>query len=133
MGRKLNIVIVDDNEIDLMIGERMISRVNASINVKTFPSGDEALAWIKEEGKDCIDQKTIFLIDIYLPNCNGFIVSKDIVKLSKEQKCECICYLLSATIDQSDKRKIELNKDLKGFIGKPITVDVINNIIENYA
>ena len=133
MGKKLNIIIVDDNEIDLMIGERMISRVNANINVKTFSTGGKAIAWLKEGERNCYDEKTIFLIDIYLPNCSGFIVSKDIVELSKEQNCACECYLLSATIDHSDKRKIELNKNLKGFIGKPITVDVINHIIEDYS
>ena len=133
MGKKLNIIIVDDNEIDLMIGERMISRVNANINVKTFSTGSKAIAWLKEENRDCDEEKTIFLVDIYLPNCSGFIVSKDIVELSKKQNCECVCYLLSATIDHSDKRKIELNKNLKGFIGKPLSVDIINNIIEDYS
>jgi response regulator RpfG family c-di-GMP phosphodiesterase len=133
MGKKLNIIIVDDNEIDLMIGERMISRVNANINVKTFSTGGKAIAWLKEEEIDCHAEKTIFLIDIYLPNCSGFLVSKDIMKIAKEQNCDCVCYLLSATIDQSDKRKIELNKNIKGFIGKPITVNVINNIIEDYS
>ena len=133
MGKKLNIIIIDDNDIDLMIGERLISRVNSNIGVKTFSTGNEATAWLKEDSVNCCDEKTIFLIDIYLPNCNGFKVSEEIVKISKGKKCECVCYLLSATIDQSDKRKIANNKNLEGFIGKPITVDIINNILKNYS
>ena len=130
MNDDVNIVVVDDNEIDLMIGKRLISRVNSNIKVETFSSICEVISWVNSEKDYFKKNNVVFFIDIYLPNGNGFKLSEDIFKrISDIKEKNSIFYLLSATIDDVDLRKVKNSDLIKGFIGKPLTVDIINQVI----
>jgi response regulator RpfG family c-di-GMP phosphodiesterase len=131
MNRSLRIIIVDDNEIDLMIGKRLISRVQPSIVVETFNCGKQAVEWAINNSINCIEEKWIFIIDIYMPQSNGFDVISDISLAIDEKMNSTQYYLLSATIDQYDMAKIKSNPLIKQFIGKPITTSLINELIAN--
>jgi response regulator RpfG family c-di-GMP phosphodiesterase len=128
----VNIVVVDDNEIDLMIGKRLISRVNSNIKVKTFSSICEVISWVNSEEEYFKKNKVVFFIDIYMPHGNGFKLSEDIFNtISNEKDKNAIFYLLSATIDDVDLRKVKKSDLIKGFIGKPLTVEIINQVISD--
>ena len=99
MNKEISIVIVDDNEIDLMIGERLLSRVDPNIVVFTFLTGKKAINWVKERGQCDFTDTTLFLIDIYMPDCSGYFVAESIQNLFKDQTKNAECFLLSATID----------------------------------
>lgn len=126
---QIGIVLVDDNDIDLMIGERLISVVNPDIAVKTFASGNTLLEWLQSDSHQCIAQKVIVFIDIYMPKMNGFEVAEKAHKILDSKGCKAECYLLSATIDDLDLQKIESHTLISGFVGKPITQHVINQLV----
>ena len=129
MNNTFTILLIDDNDIDLMIGERLISVVNPDVKVNGFTRGQRALDWLKDLGSDCLHQKVVLFIDIYMNEMNGFEVAHRATQLIESFGCEAECYLLSATIDDSDLRRIKNDPKIKGFIGKPITQDVLNNIV----
>jgi len=129
VSEKLSIVIVDDNEIDLMIGERLLSRVDDSIVVYTFSCADDVLLWLENSKIEELAEVTLFLIDIYMPVFNGFYVADKVIEKFEKLPKQAACYLLSATIDISDTRKINRNSKVQGYIGKPITVHLFKDLI----
>lgn len=131
MNNRVGIILVDDNDIDLMIGGRLISVINPDIVLKTFAGGEAFLQWIQSESNQCIAQKVIVFIDIYMPKMNGFEVAEKAYKLFENKGCTIECYLLSATIDDYDLQKIERHPLISGFIGKPITQAILNELVGN--
>lgn len=129
MDKPVRIFIVDDNEIDLMIGKRLISRVDSNCVVETFLSGKLLYEWLDNLDTEISNEKWVFLIDIYMPNCSGFDVVKNLVLKMKNVPNEAIYYLLSATIDRADVERIKRDPTVKKFIGKPITVELIKNTL----
>tara|TARA_R110002050_G_scaffold221792_2_gene357676 strand:+ start:48178 stop:48579 length:402 start_codon:yes stop_codon:yes gene_type:complete len=129
MNKSIRIIIVDDNEIDLMIGKRLISRVEANIVVNTFLSCESLYEWLNQFKKEEIPTQWVFLIDIYMPKCNGFEVVKELTNLMKPITKNTSYYLLSATIDFADVQRIKMDNTIKEFIGKPITVDLIQKML----
>jgi CheY-like chemotaxis protein len=123
------IVIVDDNEIDLMIANRLFNRVDSDICVQTFMSCQELSIWLESKKEDGLPQNLVFLIDIYMPNCNGFSIAESISHFFDNHPLKPPCYLLSASIDYSDKLKIKQNEFVTGFLGKPITIDWISMLL----
>lgn len=123
---------MDDNEIDLMIGRRLLSRVDSTVIVDTFPSGHALFEWLETKGTEGLTDTTVFLIDIYMSSCNGHTVASNIQTFYENSNKKAICYLLSSSIDDSDKRKIMENKNLAGFIAKPITVSWFQDILEKH-
>ncbi len=131
MKNDVNIVVVDDNEIDLMISKRLISRVDSNITVKTFSSFCEVVSWVRSDEEYFTSNDVVFFIDIYMPDGNGFKLSQEIFdQISKYDKKNTTFYLLSATIDDLDLKKVKKSDLIKGFIGKPLTVDAINRVID---
>jgi len=132
VSNKVTIIIVDDNEIDLMIGSRMISRVDPNIVVKLFLSGIALKKELKEQGDEILSSgTTIFLIDIYMPCCSGFDLVKDIGQILAEKDASVVYYLLSASIDTSDLTRINSNAKINEFIGKPLGIENLNKIIKD--
>ena len=130
MNETITIALVDDNDIDLMIGERLISVVNPDINVETFSSGEALLLRLASKNHMCLAQKMIFFIDIYMPQMNGFEVVERAKKITQKNGCKVDFYLLSATIDDIDLKKIKKHPDVTGFIGKPITANVLDELVK---
>ncbi len=133
MSDKLSIVIVDDNEIDLMIGERLLSRVDQSIALTKFNHSTEMLNWLQREDENSFTTNTIFLVDIYMPIFNGYYVAEQITQVFDAFDKKAIIYLVSATIEISDNRKLMLNSRVEGYIGKPVTVSLFKELIKKHG
>ena len=129
MSKEIGIILVDDNDIDIMIGERLISVINPDINVVTFPCGKELIQWLSSDNHKCIARRVFIFIDIYMPEMNGFTVAEQAFSILNEKGCKAECYLLSATIDDSDIQKIDNHPLISGFVGKPLTPAIINKLI----
>jgi CheY-like chemotaxis protein len=133
VNNQISIIIVDDNEIDLLIAKRLLSRVNPYIKVETFASGLELSSWMRTRTSDDYLETTIFLIDIYMPQSNGYNVAQEVQEIFAIYSNQAICYMLSATIDFLERAKVENDSNVTGFIGKPITVATYNSILSKFS
>ena len=89
-----------------------------------------------EDGKQCVDQvermpaKTydLILMDVQMPNMNGYEATKRIRKLQDVEKANIPILAMTANAFESDK-KMALASGMNGHISKPIDIDKVKSEI----
>jgi two-component system, sensor histidine kinase len=121
---KLNVLIVDDDEINRIILENILSRNH--INVVSTSNGKKALNVIDKTHID------IVFLDLQMPIMDGFECISNIRKHKDFYKRSTTVFALSANVF-ADKRNSLVNYGFSGFIHKPYDekkiIDSINNTV----
>lgn len=110
----LNILLVDDNDINLEIGQCILE--NAGINVITAQNGQEALDCFAKSQKNSID---LILMDVMMPIMDGLEACRRIRRLEREDSKTVPILALTANAFTEDRRKA-INAGMNEHISKPI-------------
>lgn len=122
-----SIMLIDDNEIDLLINQKIIKYSNFTGRIQTFNSAVQALNYLKLiediNAYHSLFSPQIILLDIHMPIMNGFEFLDEFDKLQifKEKTVEI--YMLSSSLNPDDIDKVNNNKNVSGLISKPLTAD----------
>jgi DNA-binding response OmpR family regulator len=115
------IMIVEDSPTDRKIAETVCSE--NGYRVITVTEGDKALATAIEEKPDLI------LLDVILPNKNGFQVCR---QLKTNDATKGIKVILVSSKDQASDKFWGMKQGADGYITKPYTEsDLIDAILKN--
>lgn len=96
------------------------------IELDTALSGLEALEKVKSNHYDLI------LMDIYMPEMNGFEAAQEIRKLEDPHYQQIPILALSASISEETRRKIE-ERGMNDYISKPLDPKVLHQKLSQYA
>ena len=118
-------LLIDDDDIIGIVHPAIIHQVFPDSDVALIKSGTEALDYLKELEAINLPAPEVIFLDINLPKMNGFelldqLSEKDLAFLKNTE-----IYMLSSSIDKRDMEKVEANKLISGFIGKPLSMDFI--------
>jgi CheY-like chemotaxis protein len=128
MSRKQSIFIVDDDEVYKFIAKKIIEINELADNVLTFSDGEKAYNYITEnKGKPDL-LPDIILLDIKMPIMDGFLFIEEYVKLKHEINKEIAIYMVTSSVDPIDLERSKKYTDIKGFISKPISAEVLEKI-----
>jgi CheY-like chemotaxis protein len=133
MSKKLNcILLVDDNPDDNFFHERVIKKTNAAEFVVAKQTGMDALNYLKsKKGKENPHPDLIFL-DINMPGMNGWEFLEEYRKLDEEFKSKAIVVMLTTSDNPDDKDKAKTMKIASDFKTKPLTKEMLEEIINKY-
>ena len=130
MKQKLNcILLVDDDEEDIFYHQLIIERMGIAESVQFAHNGLEALAFLKKEGQ--VIPELIFL-DINMPKMNGWEFLEEYKHLSPSQKARITIVMLTTSANPSDIQKAQELADVNGYRSKPLTKEMLQEILENY-
>ncbi|HET6243450.1 MAG TPA: response regulator [Bacteroidia bacterium] len=130
MKKKLNcILLVDDNAADNYFHKIIIKEMNFTENIEVALDGEEALTFVKKENQ--IPPELIFL-DINMPRMDGWDFLEAYRELSEEQKSDTIVIMLTTSLNPEDEKKAEQFAEVVGFKIKPLTVEMLTEILEQY-
>lgn len=119
------IILVDDDEVLLIILEKMFLKVNPDAKLTLFSSGRTALNYL--ENTQVNGKKRFLLVDIHLKDLSGW----DFLNELTERKDEVSkVFLFTSSVSSSNfetARKYPLVID---FFEKPISFDKIHSIFE---
>lgn len=128
----MNIMIVDDNKIDLFVGQKIIEKVSAGSNIRTFTSANAAIVFLKIlEGKDVYPTMftpDIILLDINMPEMDGFQFLDEFNKLTRINKTKIKIYMLTSSTNSQDIKKAQNQNSCVGFLNKPLTTNNFEKI-----
>jgi CheY-like chemotaxis protein len=130
---KLNILLVDDDNINNYVSENIIKKMNIAGHIEKKLNGKEALEYINEEspGNDGESKRPhLILIDINMPIMDGLEFLEAFNNVSKKNKI--IVYLMhTAPLTPMQKQRID-KIYLSGNIEKPLTQEKLSVILKSH-
>lgn len=132
--KKVNaVMLIDDNEIDNLINQKMIESVNMTDNIFVHSGAKSALEYLKniekiKVGGESFLPEFIFL-DIDMPLMDGFQFVDEFEKLSDFTKNYCKVILLTSSLDPKDITKSKKNSYIVRYLNKPLTQDSLKKLV----
>lgn len=121
-ARYKKVLLVDDNEIDNFINERMITSCGFAERVIVKTSSDEAIGYLKEnqDNEDLLPE--IVFLDLNMPVKDGFVFLSDFKRELNEivhKKCKVV--VLSSSISPEDINKASTDPHVSKYVNKPLS------------
>ena len=115
-----SVLLVDDNEIDNFINERIINSSGFAEKVIVKNSSDSAIDYLKQNEKNTELPGIVFL-DLNMPVKDGFVFLEDFDKLDNCIKQKCKVIVLSSSISPEDINRASTNPYVVKYINKPLS------------
>lgn len=115
------ILIVDDNRINILLAKTLIEKLLPNAEILEAENGKEALAIQSKELPE------IILLDIQMPELNGYDVAKQI-RANQQPINQPIIIALTAEINQREKEKC-LAYGMDDYLSKPINPEVFETML----
>lgn len=115
------ILLVDDSKTELHFLSELLTK--RGYIVRTAEGGEEAMRRLEEDKPDLI------LMDVVMPNLNGFQATRT---LAKDPKTSHIPIILVTTKDQETDRVWGMRQGAKTYVTKPVDEDELVKAINEY-
>jgi CheY-like chemotaxis protein len=121
-------IMVDDDAINNMLCTISMKRyLGEDVQVKSFTEPEQGLDFIQHQFTDIL-QPAVLLLDVNMPTMTGWEFMEEFENFSDEAKKLIRVYILSSSIDEHDKQRANSNKNIAGFISKPLTREILVSI-----
>jgi len=128
MDNHLKFILVDDDDFTNLINDMILrDALGDEVNVKSFERPEAALEFIQKDYTENSDH-TILFLDINMPRMNGWGFLERYEKFGEVVKSQINIYILSSSVDPRDVRRAEENKNVLGFLSKPLDTETIISI-----
>ena len=117
--------IIDDDKIYQFLMKKTIESISNDVEVKLFHDGLDAISRFKQEGVCC----SIILLDLNMPNMDGWQFIQEYKKLEKTCGGKHKIYIATSSISSLDKEKAKQFEEIDGYLTKPITKNKLLEIL----
>jgi CheY-like chemotaxis protein len=130
MNKKLKcIMLIDDNDDDNFFHQRSIRKADAAETVVVMTKATEALEYLKSKSK--ADLPELIFLDINMPGLNGWEFIDEFKKISPNFNNSTLL-MLSTSQNPDDLTKARTEPLIKGFKTKPLTVNMLEDILKEF-
>lgn len=119
---KKELIFIDDDAIINMIHKKLASKA-VEHPVKSFLSGEAAIDFFKEKS----GKLYIIFLDINMPGMNGWEFIDAFRSLDKNFNYEI--FILTSSIDQSDKDKAASIEEISEYLAKPLQLTKLQELV----
>lgn len=125
-------MLIDDNEVDNMINQKLLENAHFAKNIYTYTSGKGALEFFKNIDRnpgfpeDLIPD--IVFLDINMPIMNGFAFIDSLNKLSDRITSRLKILLLTQSASPQDMQQAKKSKIVVDYLVKPLNDAMLKEI-----
>lgn len=126
------VMLIDDNEIDNLINQKMIEAAEITEHIYTHTGARSAIEFLRnlekleDESKKVLPE--VIFLDIDMPLMDGFQFLDEFEKLSDTTKNNCKVVMLTSSINPQDVNKSKKYTYVKKYINKPLSQDNLLNL-----
>jgi CheY-like chemotaxis protein len=127
--KKPNILLVDDNPADNEFHSIAVREANICNHLKIAKDGDEALSYIKQ--CDTRNLPDLIFLDMTMPKMGGIEFYQEFYKLDNTSRTVIIILSGGGLINNLGEKQFHYSLPA-GFINKPLTTEIVKEIVEKY-
>ncbi len=132
MKKIKKVLVIDDDQINNIIFEKLASISDFAEEVVTCLSAVDGLDYLQKIQKDQEEPPNLIFLDIRMPIVNGWEFLERFKKLDTVYFKDVLVYMLTSSSDQSDVNKAKNFSIVTDYIVKPLAVETLNEIKEKY-
>ncbi len=121
-------LLVDDNYIDNVINKKILENSKFAENIVVRDSCEAALKYLYEANLNKDEMPEVIFLDIRMPVKTGFDFLKEFQESDDLSDKKIKIYLLSSSLDPHDHKMIAEFDFVAGFLGKPLTQELLKEI-----
>ena len=126
------VMLIDDNEIDNLINQKMIEAANISEHIYTHTGARSAIEFLRNleklenESKKVLPE--VIFLDIDMPLMDGFQFLDEFEKLNNATKNKCKIVMLTSSINPQDFNRSKKYENVKLYLNKPLSHESIQGL-----
>ena len=133
MENKTNfIMMIDDDPATNYLHELIVKKSNLFEKYTTYNKGETALEYIKEIPASKNPYPALILLDINMPAINGWEFIEAFEEIVEELNLKTNIVMLTTSINPEDKIKALSYDTVKKFENKPLTVEKLQEIVDEF-
>ena len=121
--------IIDDDPIYQFTAKKILQLSKQAGEIQQYTSGDDALEFIRNNSDKHEKIPDILLLDLNMPVTDGWMFLDSFRKIKSTISKEIVIYLVTSSIDPRDIAQSKSYSEIKGFISKPLDIELIKEIL----
>lgn len=131
-NKRRKVLLIDDNSIDLKVNSKIITLSGLFDDIVRCQSAEEGLSYLGSLIDKVDELPDFILLDIQMPEMDGFDFLESYKKFPKEVKEKCVIAILSSTLDFGDIKKAEANPYVIRLLKKPLYPKELEELLKKY-
>lgn len=127
MAPECSFLVVDDSYIDRLVTGMLVRHAFDATEVHEVSGGQQAIEWLSSNPVN--HNKLIILLDIMMPQMNGFEFLLKFDKLDEGIRKKTSVIMLSSTLDHDDLRQASQHPYVKKFLSKPLSANELKEFV----
>ena len=127
--KKRRILIIDDNEIDSFILERVLTVSQFDCQIRVEEWAQDGLRYL--QNLPAAELPHIIFLDINMPAMNGFEFMQQFSRLPDTIKNFCKVVLVTTSNHVDDRERAVQDPFISGYLLKPVSTDKINEVLSS--
>ncbi|QNF31591.1 response regulator [Adhaeribacter swui] len=132
MSRKLNVLLIDDDATTNFLHKRTLNKTQLTRNIEVAETVQEALNYWKSPDYAEQDKPELIFLDLNLPGLTGWDFIDEYKKIESGNNNPPVIFILTASVNYDDEKKANGIAEIAGFRRKPLTVEMLDEIVKNY-
>ncbi len=133
MSKYHSVMLIDDNEIDNLINQKMVEAARLSDYIYTHTGAKSAIEFLKnieQLEKNIVDSvlPDVIFLDIDMPLMDGFQFLEEFNKLKDTTINKCKIIMLTSSINPQDVSKSKKYEAVKKYLNKPLSQESLTEL-----
>lgn len=125
MEKKLEILLVDDDEMTLFIHEKIMQRCELKTPYRSFNSAQLCLDYLSRDDDD--SKLFLLLLDINMPGMSGWEMLEYLE--SDLNHLNILVIMATSSVDFEDRKRAEKFEFVIDFIEKPFSINICKELL----
>lgn len=123
-----SVMLVDDNDVDNYISQRIIELSNFSDKILVKNNGKSALEFLEEHQNNIDMLPDLIFLDISMPIVDGYVFLYEFEKYSDTLKNKSKVIILTSSDNKQDIDRMNDNEFVFKYVTKPLTEKTLDEI-----